>query len=381
MPRVGDTAVITTTDGVLNPRRSEYTPYLVTPITAPPGWTVSYSTSANPCRPEVGGVNNPGSNCEVPNWVTNPSFLDLPTYRSVKFSFSGTLALGTTASFAWSTRAPVFDPTYDQGGTSSIDPYEFLDGCTAQTPRTDPSHCPRAVNSFAYGADATNLPVGVPQPTRLFAEPPQVEVRVTAPPTPNGIGNRVWFDRNYDGIQGADRSATGEPGVPGVYVELYQYDSVIPGGAYNLVGYTFTDAEGHYLFSGGEDGLADGTYKLRVVPLSDYYVSPADQTGSATDQGAPARAPTLAPTPTTTPTCRGSRPAPGRSASTTTPSTSCSATTTTRCPAFPSGSSTRPGTSASGTLGLRSRSSRSPRTAPGPTRSRVTACRSCAAGP
>ena len=291
LPRVGDTAVITETGGVLNPRRSEYTPYLVTPITAPPGWTVSYSTSANPCRPEVGGVNNPGSNCEVPNWVTNPSFLDLPTYRSVKFSFIGTLALGTTASFAWSTRAPVFDPTYDQGGTSSIDPYEFLDGCTAQTPRTDPSHCPRAVNSFAYGADATNLPVGVPQPTRLFAEPPQVEVRVTAPPTPNGIGNRVWFDRNYDGIQGADRSATGEPGVPGVYVELYQYDSVIPGGAYNLVGYTFTDAEGHYLFSGGEDGLADGTYKLRVVPLSDYYVSPADQTGSPTDQGAPGAGP------------------------------------------------------------------------------------------
>ena len=287
LPRVDDTAVITTTGGALNPRRSEYTPYLVTPITAPAGWTVSYSTSTNPCRPEVGGVNNPGSNCETPDWTTTPGFLELPTYRSVKFSFAGTLAMGETATFDWSTRAPVFDPTYDQGGSSSADPYEFLDTCTAQTPRTDPTHCPRAVNSFAYGADAANLPPGVPQPTRLFAEPPQVEVRVTAPPTPNGIGNRVWFDRNYDGIQAADRSPSGEPGVPGAYVELFRFDPLFPGGRYDSVGYTFTDAEGFYLFSGGENGLADGTYKLRFVPPPEYYVSPGDQTGAATDQGAP----------------------------------------------------------------------------------------------
>lgn len=286
-PRVGDTAVIAETNGNLNPRNSEYQPYLVSAIVAPAGWTVSYSTSANPCRPEVGGVNSPGSNCEPANWVTNPPTLTLPTYRSVKLSYRGTLKMGESASFGWSTRAPVTDSTYDQGGTSTADPYEFLRNCTAQMPRTDLTHCPRAVNSFAYGADATNLPAGVPQPPRLSAEPPQVEVRVVAPPTPNAVGDRVWFDRDNNGIQAADTSPAGEPGVPGAYVELYRFDPLVNGGTYDLIGYTFTDANGNYLFSGGEAGLPDGTYKIRFVPPTGYYVSPADQTGDPTDQGAP----------------------------------------------------------------------------------------------
>ena len=286
-PRVGDTAVVAGTNGNLNPRNSEYQPYLVSEIIAPSGWTVSYSTSSNPCRPEVGGVNSPGTNCELANWVTNPPTLSLPTYRSVKLSYGGTLKMGESASFGWSTRAPVTDSTYDQGGTSTADPYEFLRNCTTQTPRTDPTHCPRAVNSFAYGADATNLPPGVPQPPRLSAEPPQVEVRVVAPPTPNAVGNRVWFDRNNDGLQAADTTPTGEPGVPGAYVELYRFDPLVNGGTYDLIGYTFTDANGNYLFSGGEAGLPDGTYKIRFVPPTGYYVSPADQTGDPTDQGAP----------------------------------------------------------------------------------------------
>jgi uncharacterized repeat protein (TIGR01451 family)/LPXTG-motif cell wall-anchored protein len=290
-PRVGDTAVITETpsssDGdTLNSRNSEFAPYLVAPITAPPGWTVSYSTSANPCRPEVGR----NTSCETPTWVTNPAFLLMPTFRSVKFSFSGTLLMGATATFEWTTRAPVTDPTYDQGGTSSIDPYEFLLNCTAQTPRTDPTHCPRAVNSFAYGADAANLPNGVPQPSRFFAEPPAVEVRVTDPPKPNAIGNRVWSDVNNDGIQG---SVATEPGIPNVYVELYRLDEALSTPStpvYTFYGFTFTDALGNYLFSADPadptQGLPDGSYKVRFVPPSQYYVSPGDQTGVAADAGA-----------------------------------------------------------------------------------------------
>ena len=294
-PKVGDTAVITetssTSDGdALQPRNSEYAPSLVAPITAPPGWTVSYSTSANPCRSEVGR----NTSCDAPNWVTNPPFLALPTFQAVKLHFSGVLALGGSATFDWTMRAPVTDLTYDQGGSSSIDPYEFLRTCTPQTPRTDPTHCPRAVNSLAYGADAANLPVGVAQPSRLYSEPPAVEVRVTAPPRPNAVGNRVFLDRNYDGIQGADISASGEPGVANVYVELYRLDEALtsPGSpVYTFFGHTFTDSLGNYLFSSDPNdpsaGLSDGTYKVRFVPPAEYYVSPGDQSGVGTDVGAP----------------------------------------------------------------------------------------------
>ena len=166
-PHVGDTAVISGSGGVLNPRNSEYAPILVAPITPAPGWTVSYSTSANPCRPEVGGPNTPGTNCEAPGWTTTPDLLALSSYQSVKLSHPGVLARGATASFSWEMRAPVLDPTYDQGGSDAGDPYEHLHGCGAFVGAGDPTHCPRAVNSFAYGANAANLPVGTPQPARL----------------------------------------------------------------------------------------------------------------------------------------------------------------------------------------------------------------------
>ncbi|MEK7423530.1 MAG: SdrD B-like domain-containing protein [Actinomycetota bacterium] len=224
--------------------------------------------------------------CAAPGWVTNPASSLLPTFQSVKFSYSGTLAMGATATFAWTTRAPVFDTSFDRGGTSSTNPYEFLEVCLPQAAPSNTQHCPRAVNSFAYGANATNLPPGVPAPSRLYAEPPAVEVRVIAPPRPNGIGNRVWLDRNFDGLQGTDTTPTGEPGLANVYVELYQANILVPG-SYVLAGYTYTDVNGNYLFSGGAAGLPDGAYKVRFYPPAGYYVSPRDVTGPATDMGPP----------------------------------------------------------------------------------------------
>ena len=163
-PRPGDTAVISGSGGTLNARNSQYAPLLVNPIAVPAGWAVAYSTSGNPCRGEVGGPNTAGGNCETPNWTTTPDPLQLPAYRSIKLSHSAVLARGETASFTWTMRAPVVDPTYDQGGDDANDPYEFLHGCEPLVPASDADHCPRAVNSFAYGADAANLPVGTPAP-------------------------------------------------------------------------------------------------------------------------------------------------------------------------------------------------------------------------
>ncbi len=276
-PHVGDTAVISGSGGVLNPRNSEYAPILVAPITPPPGWTVAYSTSANPCRPEVGGPNNPGTTCEAPGWTTTPDLLALSSYQSVKLSHPGVLARGATASFAWAMRAPVLDPTYDQDGSDADDPYEHLHDCGALVGAGDPTHCPRAVNSFAYGANAANLPPGTPQPARLTAEPPQVEVRVMDPQFANRIGNRVWFDRDYDGLQDADTTPSGEPGIAGILVQLWTADGT------TLLAETFTDAAGAYLFNsmdpdgdGVFEAIPDGDYTVRFYPPAGWYVSPPD---------------------------------------------------------------------------------------------------------
>ena len=285
LPRVGDTSVISTTGGVLNQRRSEYAPILVAPITPPAGWTVSYSTSVNPCRPEV-GIAAPG--CEAPNWTTIPDELALASYKALKFSRAGVLAMGQSASFQWTMRAPATDPTYDAGGSDGADPNEFLQVCDLYAATSDANRCPRAVNSFGYGADAANLPQGIPQPQRLYAEPPQVEVRVAAPSFANSIGDRVWFDRNYDGIQDDDTTETGEPGVAGARVELWEEGGTEP------LAVAYTNATGNYLFNsidpdgdGTFSAIPDGAYFVRFYPPAGWSVSPEGIGDDATDSDVP----------------------------------------------------------------------------------------------
>jgi SdrD B-like domain/Secretion system C-terminal sorting domain len=67
------------------------------------------------------------------------------------------------------------------------------------------------------------------------------------PPVPSSIGDRVWFDTNGDGNQDS-----GEPGVAGVTVTLY--DQVTG----NVIAVTTTDANGNYLFN----NLPNGTYQV-----------------------------------------------------------------------------------------------------------------------
>ena len=65
---------------------------------------------------------------------------------------------------------------------------------------------------------------------------------------PGAIGNYVWVDENGDGVQDA-----GEPGIPGVTVELYNNNG-------DLVDTTVTDANGGYIFT----EVALGTYTVKV---------------------------------------------------------------------------------------------------------------------
>jgi SdrD B-like domain/Secretion system C-terminal sorting domain len=92
-----------------------------------------------------------------------------------------------------------------------------------------------------------------------------------APPTgTNTLGNKVWWDQNNDGLQ------TGEPGVPGVLVTLYN-----SGGT--AIATTTTDANGQYLFT----GLADGTYSVGFsnLPAGFDFTTKETTNNPVTDAG------------------------------------------------------------------------------------------------
>ena len=98
LPFVGDTAVLNASA----PRDSDWSPVLTGPVTAPPGVTVSYSTSHNPCRPEL-NFNPPG--CATGSFSTTPPS-PISAVASLQFSFANTLNPGQTLTLAWPMAAP-----------------------------------------------------------------------------------------------------------------------------------------------------------------------------------------------------------------------------------------------------------------------------------
>jgi hypothetical protein len=97
--------------------------------------------------------------------------------------------------------------------------------------------------------DAGLIPTG-PTPTPTSTTAPQL----------GSIGDRVWRDNDSNGIQNA-----GEPGVPGVTVQLKDCNN-------NILRTTTTDNNGNYLF----DGLAAGCYRISIIP-NGFTISPANQ--------------------------------------------------------------------------------------------------------
>jgi hypothetical protein len=172
LPGLGDTGVRDTT-----PRSSQWTPVLSAPILAPPGTTLSYSTSANPCRGEVGG---PTTACDPPNWTTVPPD-PITAVRAFKVEF----------------------------GSRVVQPFDELDFVFHLTaPSTLPA-AGFAYNSFAYQADRAD---GLGS---LAAEPQKVGVAAGACSGAK-LGDFVWVDTNRDGIQN-----DGTTGVNGIPVQLY----------------------------------------------------------------------------------------------------------------------------------------------------------------
>ena len=84
------------------------------------------------------------------------------------------------------------------------------------------------------------------------------------------IGDRVWLDTDGDGVQ-----ETGEPGVAGVSVQLYD-------GQNQLVATTVTDQDGKYQFT----DLEAGAYTLYFIPLTGYGFCPQNKGDDSTDSDA-----------------------------------------------------------------------------------------------
>ncbi|MBZ0302303.1 MAG: carboxypeptidase regulatory-like domain-containing protein, partial [Anaerolineae bacterium] len=98
LPFVGDTGVRDT-----SPRLSAWRPVLTGLVAAPPGVTVYYSTSSNPCRPDI--VSSGPAGCTAPNWSPLPPSA-ITTVQSLRFDFAGILDPGETFEFTWNMQAP-----------------------------------------------------------------------------------------------------------------------------------------------------------------------------------------------------------------------------------------------------------------------------------
>jgi choice-of-anchor A domain-containing protein/uncharacterized repeat protein (TIGR01451 family) len=91
------------------------------------------------------------------------------------------------------------------------------------------------------------------------------------PPSPASIGDFVWNDTNHNGIQDS-----GEPGIPGVTVELYKCSDN------SFVSSTTTAADGSYHFT----GLTPGGYYVKFILPTGYTFSPVNAGADNVDSDA-----------------------------------------------------------------------------------------------
>lgn len=104
LPTPGDSYTV----GNQGQRGSTFRPTLAGPVVAPSGWTVSYSTATNPCRPEVLAT-NPG--CDN-TWVTAPP-APISSVTALRFVKATPSAVGYLAEFTYTMDAGAFNSAED----------------------------------------------------------------------------------------------------------------------------------------------------------------------------------------------------------------------------------------------------------------------------
>ena len=144
LPHVGDTGVSQGQSTVA--RESQFTPIFVALGSLPSGVSVAYSSSWNPCRPEVfADAANPSC---VNDWTTTPP-ADLSEVRSLRFIATGSFAAGATFSTSFSVRVP----------GSDINQIAWNSSATNATDKTDPSNHPLPAEPPKVGIMAPVSPV------------------------------------------------------------------------------------------------------------------------------------------------------------------------------------------------------------------------------
>lgn len=234
LPYIGDTGVM-----LYNvPRGSQYNVYASSVVTAKivnilgepvdpnPAITIEYSTSTNPVRFDQNG--NP---IGTGTWSPTPP-ADITTLKSIRIITAPSLQL---------------------------QPYERLEISLTVTIPVGTSTGLTAYNSFAVRGDQVS---GSAVEPLLPTEPNKIPLRVVAA-TGASIGNLVFEDLNNNGIYD-----TGEPGVNGITVELYDETgstlittAVTANNSLNQPGYyNFTD-------------LTAGNYKVKFLPYGTYELT------------------------------------------------------------------------------------------------------------
>ncbi len=171
LPFVGDTGVRDT-----SPRGSTWTPLLAAPILPPAGTILYYSTSGNPCRPEVGG---PTSSCDPPNWTTVAP-VPITSVRSFKVDF-GSRVIGAfdSLSFTFNLTTPGHLPAGSAYNSTPTRP-------------TVPTGWARSPPSRRRSASRP-----APAPPGCWATscgwtPIRTACRTTAPPASTGVNVRLY---------------------------------------------------------------------------------------------------------------------------------------------------------------------------------------------
>jgi hypothetical protein len=187
---------------------------------------------------------------------------DPQTYNFAAATTARTATLILMASSVMTNRPNVV--TVDVNGTTTrfVDVFQNTDG-----PEFDSAelsvNIPAGVTSLTVECfsekDATSVLTGDPASLAWLAS----ALAIMPEELPASLGDFVWDDLNEDGIQDS-----GEPGIPGVTVWLFQGC-----GASGPITSTTTDSNGEYLFA----DLDPGDYFVKFDLPSGYTFSPQDQ--------------------------------------------------------------------------------------------------------